>query len=174
MVGQGRTVGVILLAIGLLVLLIGTSWLLLQVSQHNTTADGALLGFFILAIVVLPLCGGGIYLMSKGRQESAEFAEIQKEKTILNMVLAQGKVSLAEAALEIHSSRDQVEGYVRDLVGKNLFSGAINWQDGVLYSKQASEMQADKKCPNCGGKVELVGKGMIKCPFCGAEVFLNR
>ena len=36
---------------------------------------------------------------------------------------------------------------VRDLVGKNLFSGAINWQDGVLYSKQASQMKADREVP---------------------------
>ena len=42
--------------------------------------------------------GGGIYLMSKGRQESAEYADIEKEKKILNMVLAQGKVTWAEAA----------------------------------------------------------------------------
>ncbi len=172
MPGQGRVVGVNLLVIGLLVLLIGASWLLLQLSQHNTTPDGALLGFFILAVIVLPLCGGGVYLMTKGRQETAEFAEIQKEKTILNMVLAQGKVTLGEAALETHSSRDQVENYVRDLVGKSLFSGAINWKDGVLYSRQAQEMKADQKCPNCGGQLELVGKGMIKCPYCGAEVFL--
>ena len=61
---------------------------------------------------------------------------------------------------------------MRDLVGKNLFSGAINWQDGILYSKQASQMKADHKCPNCGGILELAGKDVIKCPFCGAEVFL--
>jgi DNA-directed RNA polymerase subunit RPC12/RpoP len=61
---------------------------------------------------------------------------------------------------------------VRDLVGKNLFSGAINWKDGILYSKQASELKADRKCPNCGGQLELVGKGVIECPFCGSEVFL--
>ena len=112
--------------------------------------------------------------MSRGRQETAEYAEIAKEKKILNMVLAQGKVSLSEVALELTDASDKVEDYVRDLVGKSLFSGAINWQDGVLYSKQASQMKADRKCPNCGGKLELAGKDVIKCPFCGAEVFLSQ
>ena len=121
---------------------------------------------------VLPLGGGGFYLLSKGRQESAEYTEIAKEKKILNMVLAQGKVTLSEVALEPNQPRDKVEDLIHDLVGKNLFSGAMNWQDGVLYSKQASQMKADRKCPNCGGQVELAGKGVIKCPFCGAEVFL--
>ena len=27
-------------------------------------------------------------------------------------------------------------------------------------------------CPNCGGQLELGGKGIIKCPYCGAEIFL--
>ncbi len=175
MVGQGRMVGTILLAIALIALLISIALMVAQLSSHEVTASGAVLGILLVSvIVVLPLGGGGIYLMSKGRQEQAEYGEIAKEKTILNMVLAQGKVTFAEAALEINAPRPKVEDYVRDLVGKNLFSGAINWQDGILYSRQASEMKADQKCPNCGGQLELVGKGMIKCPYCGSEVFLAK
>jgi len=65
--------------------------------------------------------------------------------------------------VELDLPIDTVEDMVRDLVGKNLFSGAINWKDGILYSKQASELKADRKCPNCGGQLELVGKGVIAC-----------
>ena len=56
--------------------------------------------------------------------------------------------------------------FVADAVadGRNL--------QGVLYSKQASQMKADRKCPNCSGELTLAGKGVIKCPFCGSEVFL--
>ncbi len=170
MPGQGRTVGVILIAVAVVVLLASTVWLL---AETTTTAGGKALGLLLVLLVfVLPLGGGGFYLLAKGRQESAEFAEIAKQKKILNMVLAQGKVTLSEVALELNTPIDQVQDMVRDLVGKNLFSGAINWQDGVLYSRQASQMRADRKCPNCGGQVELAGKGVIKCPFCGSEVFL--
>ena len=83
---------------------------------------------------MLPLGGGGIYLLAKGQQEKTEYAEIEKQKKILNMVLAQGKVTLSEIALELNPPRDQVEDMVRDLVGKNLFSGAINWKEGLLHS----------------------------------------
>jgi DNA-directed RNA polymerase subunit RPC12/RpoP len=173
MPGQGRTIGIILIAIAAVVFVIAAVWVIVALSQGRTTIDGAILGILIVTlVVVLPLGAGGIYLLVKGKQESAEYAEIAKQKKILNMVLAQGKVSLSEVALEIDAPRDQVEDMVRDLVGKELFSGAINWQDGVLYSRQASQMKADGKCPNCGGQVELAGKGVIKCPFCGSEVFL--
>jgi len=41
----------------------------------------------------------------------------------------------------------------------------------VLWSEQASQMKADRKCPNCGGQVELAGKGVVTSPYCRAEVF---
>jgi DNA-directed RNA polymerase subunit RPC12/RpoP len=62
---------------------------------------------------------------------------------------------------------------IYDLIGKQLFTGYVNWQDGMLYSADASKIKEGGKCPNCGGKLELAGKGMIKCPYCGSEVFLN-
>jgi DNA-directed RNA polymerase subunit RPC12/RpoP len=174
MPGQGRTIGTILLVVAALAFLIAAALLLAQVANEETTVTGAILGILIVSVVlVLPLGGAGVYLMSKGREERAEFAEIAKQKKILNMVLTQGKVTLSEVTLELQTTRDQVDDYVRDLVGKGLFSGAINWQDGVLYSKQASQLKADQKCPNCGGKVELAGKSVIKCPFCGSEIFLS-
>ena len=173
MPGQGRIIGIILIAIALIACLLATALLLAQVSSSETTVTGAILGLLIVGIVfVLPLGGGGIYLLTKSQQEKSQYAEIEKQKKLLNMVLAQGKVSFSEVALELNMPRDQVEDMVRDLVGKNLFSGAINWEDGVLYSKQASQMKADRKCPNCSGELTLAGKGVIKCPFCGSEVFL--
>ncbi|MCU0501404.1 MAG: hypothetical protein MUC51_06500 [Anaerolineae bacterium] len=173
MPGQGRIIGIILIAIALIACLLATALLLAQVSANETTVTGAILGLLIVGVVfVLPLGGGGIYLLTKSQQEKTEYAEIEKQKKLLNMVLAQGKVSFSEVALELNMPRDQVEDMVRDLVGKNLFSGAINWNDGVLYSKQASQMKADRKCPNCGGELTLAGKGVIECPFCGSEVFL--
>ena len=177
MPGQGRIIGIILIAVALIACLLATAWLLVAVSQGvgqgGTDPGGAILGLFIVAIVfVLPLGGGGIYLLTKSQQEKTEYAEIEKQKKLLNMVLAQGKVSFSEVALELNMPRDQVEDMVRDLVGKNLFSGAINWNDGILYSKQASQMKADRKCPNCAGELTLAGKGVIECPFCGSEVFL--
>jgi DNA-directed RNA polymerase subunit RPC12/RpoP len=173
MPGQGRTIGIILIAIAAVVFVIAAVLVIAQASTAETTTTGAILGMLIVTlVVVLPLGAGGIYLFVKGKQESAAYGEVAQQKKILNMVLAQGKVSLSEVALELNVPRDQVEDMVRDLVGKELFSGAINWQDGVLYSRQASQMKADRKCPNCGGQVDLVGKGVIKCPYCASEVFL--
>ena len=59
------------------------------------------------------------------------------------------------------------------LVGRGLFSGYVDWNKGVLYSVEASQLQGRQTCPNCGAPLELAGKGLIKCPYCGAEIFLQ-
>jgi hypothetical protein len=174
MTGMGRLSGVILAAAGFLICGIAAVFLISGLATDKVGASGAILGFGLAMVVVLPLVGGGLFLAVRGRQEATEYAEVAKQKKILNMVLAQGQVRIAEVALELGVPRDQVENDVRDLVGKGLFSGAISWKDGVLYSREASKMKQDQKCPNCGGQLQLAGKGMIKCPFCGSEVFLSQ
>lgn len=171
----GRISGIILLAAAILICLAAGVLFGIQLNTESTaTVGGQVLGFVLVFIfLVIPLGAVGGFLLWRGRGEEAQMAKARAQRTILNMVLTQGKVRLDEIALELNKNRDEVEDLVRDLVGKQLFTGAINWQDGILYSKEASQLKADHKCPNCGGELELAGKGMIICPWCGAEVFLH-
>ena len=175
MVGGARVVGLILIAIGVIAFVLAVVFLGAQVATRETTVTGALLGIILTFLVLTaPLTGVGIYLWRRGQVEQAEFARARLERELLNMVLTQGKVSLSEAAITLNISREEVEALVRSLVGKNLFSGAVNWKDGILYSEEATSLVTNRKCPNCGGELELAGKGVIQCPWCGAEVFVHR
>ncbi|HEY63888.1 MAG TPA: hypothetical protein G4O02_04900 [Caldilineae bacterium] len=173
MVGAGRITGIIIAIAGIFLCLAAGAFLASGVLTDRLTISAALLGVVMILPVVLILVGVGSYVAIRGRQEAREFAEVEKEKQVLNMVLTQGQVRISDIALEMNVSRDQVEAWVRDLVGKGLFSGAVNWKDGILYSREASQLRADQRCPNCGGQLELVGKGVIECPYCGAQVFLS-
>ncbi|NOZ27332.1 MAG: zinc ribbon domain-containing protein [Chloroflexi bacterium] len=173
MVGMGRITGIILVIAGIVLCLAVGVFLASGVLTGRLTISAGLLGMVLVLPVVLILVGVGGYVAVRGRQEAIEFAEVEKEKQVLNMVLTQGQVRISDVALEMNASRDQVEAWVRDLVGKGLFSGAVNWKDGILYSREASQMRADQRCPNCGGQLELVGKGVIECPYCGSQVFLS-
>ena len=129
-----------------------------------------MLGLVIVTVLVLPLLGGGIFLILKSRSEAGHMAELQKEKRLLNLLQTQGQISLGEAAIELDVSRETLKSYVYDLVGKQLFSGYVNWDQGMLYSSSAASMGSGT-CPNCGGKLEFAGKGVTQCPYCGIEIF---
>jgi tRNA(Ile2) C34 agmatinyltransferase TiaS len=97
---------------------------------------------------------------------------VDKERNILNAVTTRGRVGLADLAIENDATRDEVRSYVYDLIGKDLFRGYVNWEKGELVSAEAAQIKEDT-CPNCGGKVQLAGKGLVRCPYCGTETFLS-
>ena len=67
--------------------------------------------------------GVGAYLLVKGRRESAELAEVDKQRKLLNIVLSRGQASISDLVLELGATTDQVKAWIYDLVGKGLFSG---------------------------------------------------
>jgi hypothetical protein len=169
--GSGRLVGIILLAIGVIFALVLGAWLLAGQGEGKIQATGMIFGFFLMLILVVPFIAGGVYFLVKGQGEAKEYAEIQKEQRLLNMVSTQGKVQLPNAAIEMNLSIDQIKSYVYDLVGKGLFTGYIDWKSSTLFAADAAKM-GSTTCPNCGGVRELVGKGTVRCPYCGAELFI--
>ncbi len=168
--GQGKTIGLILAGIGGAILLLVIVWSI----STEMIASAKVLAVFFGLVISTPLLGVGIYLYRKGQVEAGEEQTIAKERMLLNMVMTQGKVNVADAALEMKTTRDQTRQIIYDLIGKQLFTGYVNWDEGVLLSADASKIKEGGKCPKCGGQLELAGKGIIKCPFCGSEIFISQ
>lgn len=169
---SGRLVGVILIVLGLVLFLGGTAVSFFSTRNVETGGTGGfVLGAVVSLLVAAPLVGFGIYLMIRGRAEEAEMADAARQRKILDMVETRGQIEISVLVLELKASVDQVRNDIYRLVGLGLFSGYINWNDGVLYSRDASQLSGNT-CPNCGGTQEFAGKGVIKCKYCGAEIFL--
>lgn len=171
---MGRTLGIILLAGGVVACLILALVMYVPTMEGSRSAGAATLGFGLgAAVVVLPLVGVGAFMLWRGGQEAKAMAAVQQQRKLLDMVKTRGQMAISDLALELNTGREAVQHIIYDLVGKGLFSGYVNWQEGVLYSRQASQMREQTKCQHCGGQLELAGKGVIRCPFCGTEYFLD-
>jgi DNA-directed RNA polymerase subunit RPC12/RpoP len=143
-------------------------------SDDGLETTGAIFALaFLLGILVLPLVGSGTYFIVKGRAEAKDIARVEEQRRLLDIISTRGQVTIADLVLELKATRDKVQADLYDLVGRGLFSGYVDWSKGVLYSVEASKLQGQQKCPNCGGDLQLAGKGLIKCPYCGAEIFLQ-
>lgn len=170
---SGRVVGLILLGAAVAIGVLGTVWLVGNVRSDDLTSTAAVFGAALLAIVfVLPLGGAGIFLLIKGRQEAAQLVDVDRQRKLLGIIGTRGQLSIGDAVLELNSTREQVQSDLAALVSRGLFSGYVDWNKGILYSVEASKLQGASNCPNCGGQLQLGGKGLVKCPYCGAEIFL--
>jgi len=173
---MGRIIGIVLIVAGLLICGVVTLFMgvgaLAAGEGPGVSRAGAILGIALFGVAPLLILGSvGVFMFIKGGQEATEMADVRKKERLLGMIQAAGKVSLASAAIELKMTRDQVKNAILDLVNQGLFSGYTNWQEQMFYSKDLSQMQTTK-CPNCGGQREAVGKGLVKCPYCGVELFL--
>ena len=175
MAASARLVGMILIGAGLFLGVVIPLWLYLSSEEGTLEGSGAVFGLALFyGVLVIPLLGGGLYFFRRGQAEATELGRVQEQRKLLGIVSTRGQVPIADLVLEMQSTRERVQNDIYDLVNRGLFSGYVDWSKGVLYSVEASKLQGSQTCPNCGGEVELAGKGLVKCPYCGAEIFLQR
>ena len=169
---SGRTVGIILIIVGIVIFLGGSAVsITTSLSTESGNIGGAVLGVVISTFVGLIPVAGGIFLLVRSRAETAEQADQTRQRKILDMVKTRGQVDVSDLVFELNASTDQIRDDVYRLVGLGLFTGYVNWDKGVLYSQEASKLTGNT-CPNCGGEQAFAGKGVIACQYCGAEIFL--
>ncbi len=168
---MGRMGGIIMIVVGAILLLVAAAWLF---TNPGLSSSAKILGLGVALLVLgLPLIGGGIYLTMQGAGDAKSQVEAGQQRKLLNIVQSRGEAKIDDVALELQLPKDKLRDMIYSLVGLGVFSGYINWDKGVLYSSEASKLRDLKQCPNCGGEIELTGKGVAKCRFCGTEFFLS-
>ena len=96
----------------------------------------------------------------------------RKQRKLLAVIRARGQIQVDELADELDAPLDLLKEWIYQLVQRDKFTGYINWDEGMLYSKEAEQLRKTGRCPQCSGELSLVGKGVIRCQYCGAEIFL--
>ena len=172
---SGRLLGFILVFGGVLVLVGAAAWGLTNMTGESPALEpsGFVLLLVLALVVAFPLAGGGVFMLRQGAKEEKDTAEAARQRKILDMVATQGQVSVNDIVIELQSDTATVQGMIHRLVGMGVFSGYVNWEKGVLYSADASALRDLNQCKNCGGDIRLTGKGVVSCPWCGTEYFLN-
>jgi hypothetical protein len=171
-VKSGRIIGILLILAGVFLGLIGAGWLIAGLLAGDMRVTGAVLGGALLLMPILLLIGAGIFLLIRSGREVVDDAEREVLRRILDLVQSKGEVPISDLVIEFKSTQGRVQNQVHALVGMGVFSGYVNWDEGILYSAEAANLRDLDRCKHCGGELKLVGKGVISCPFCGTEYFL--
>lgn len=171
---NGRLVGIIALVVGVVIGAIAVAWVSANSGSGALSSGGAILGLGLAFLVlVAPLVGFGIFMIVQGGKEAGNQAKAAQQRRLLDIVRSRGQVDIADLAIEMQMDQEALRAMIHQLVGLQVFSGYINWDQGVLYSAEASKLRDLQKCENCGGEIELSGKGVVTCRFCGTEYFLS-
>lgn len=171
---MGRALGYILIAGGIVVGIVIFVLMRTYTNEGSLSSGAATLGMVIgFLVLVLPQLAIGTLILVRGQQEAKTAGKAAQQRELLGMIEARGQVYISDVAIEMQLSRDEVKSMLYSLVSMGLFSGYINWDEGVLYSQQASQLRELDRCLNCNGQLELAGKGVIRCPYCGTEYFLS-
>lgn len=170
----GRLVGIILIITGLAIAVLAGFWIAGQLSVWENPGGTAATTAGVAFIPVALLVGFGIYLYVQGGQQAEQESVMAKQRQLLDILKSRGQVSVDDMALEMRVTAEQVKNMIHQLVGLQVFSGYVNWNEGgILYSEQASQLRSLTKCKNCGGEITLAGKGVVVCKYCGTEYFLS-
>ncbi len=170
----GRFLGIALIIGGILVGIIIAVLMTTYRAEGRLTAGGMVLGLALgIIVLVLPQLGIGALLIWKGGADAKVTAQAQQQRQLLDIVQAHGQIPISDVVIEMGSHVQEVQSILYQLVGMGLFTGYINWDEGMLYSEQAVNLRELTHCHHCNGQLELAGHGVIRCPYCGTEYFLN-
>ncbi|MFQ5943569.1 MAG: hypothetical protein ACE5JF_08455 [Anaerolineales bacterium] len=169
----GRVAGILMIIVGIALFGFGALFSLGQNAAGELNLGGAIVGLGLACVPALVLAGIGVVLITRSRQEEEEGEERAELRLILDIVESKGEVQIGELVLELGTSRKEVQDQVHSLVGMGLFSGYINWDEGTLYSFEASSIHDLQRCKHCGGEVHFAGKGVLRCQHCGTEYFIS-
>ncbi len=135
MTSSGRTAGVILIAVGLVIFVVAVAFIGSGMASGAVGTSGAILGITLFGVLPLLLFGGvGAFVMNRGRAEERELAEVRKKERLLGLIQAQGQASLNTIIVETKMTRDEVKQAIYELVNQGLFAGYINWDTLTFYS----------------------------------------
>ncbi|MGC9398751.1 MAG: PCI domain-containing protein [Anaerolineae bacterium] len=99
-------------------------------------------------------------------------AYAERQLTLLGIIDSRGTVSLQTLSEEFGVPQGLVEEWIYALVREGKFTGYLDWDNEIIYSREAEKLQDLSQCPNCGAEMTLAGKGTTRCEHCGTEVFL--
>ncbi len=166
------SLGVLVFLLDICVVLILFAGAAMDWAEQNVSALRVVSDLALLLVFLFPgLVGGVVYLWSRARVKALEQQHRDQRERLLGMVRAHAQLPFQEILRTLGMNRQEALSLLYELIGEGKFSGYVDWSTETLYTYPAVETEYTH-CPNCGAPLEAVGYGVVKCPYCGATLFL--
>lgn len=127
----------------------------------------------IVFVLVAPIFGFGIYRYASSAQAEAHLVadEMEKPRQLLDILKANGQADLETLSRELGSSADEIKAMIDDLISLELFSGIINWDEGIIALIDPNVLKLIDTCKNCHNPISMKESGVTICPHCGTQYY---
>ncbi|MEZ4571263.1 MAG: hypothetical protein R2849_13235 [Thermomicrobiales bacterium] len=137
---SSQIVGIGLVAVGSILAIAIGGWLVAGLVSSDLEAGGAILGgIFGFIFLVAPLIGVGSFILVRSRSESRQMDQVALQRQLLARIELAGEIGIADLALEVGLTRDEVRANLVDLVSKassqDMLIGIV---DGCLPDRRPS------------------------------------
>lgn len=163
--------GVLLFVIGLL-MFSSISVGVISGGYNDNSTDLSFLAFAFMFFFLPFFIIGAVFFWSGLRKSQTQYEEDLQQR-LVDMITVRAKVPISELARELRVDEKRVRDLIYIVVGRKRFTGYIQWQEGILYSDEASHLLETQQCVHCGGKITIAGKGIVVCKYCDTEIFVN-
>jgi hypothetical protein len=129
-----------LLAGGLVVGLLMGVLMVWYVQQGLLSTAVAVIGLLLgLLIFSLPQLALGVYLIKFSRQTEETPLQTRTRQQLLALLEESHQYTLPDLIYTLNISEDELQTAVHQATLRNEFSGYINWEKGMLYSRQVTK-----------------------------------
>lgn len=163
----GQKQGMIAIGIGFVLTVIAS----LALSYLTSDTMSLLISAVIIFLLIAPLFGFGIYRYAKSTQEerTSLAEEMEKPRQLLDILKEKGQADIRFLSDELHSNPEEIKAMIADLTALQLFSGIVNWEDGLIAMVDPDLLQLIDICKNCQNPIEIKEATVTICTHCGTE-----
>lgn len=168
---KGQTRGMLAIGFGFLIITfagIALSFLAINVLTTPQTFISAIIVF----IVSSPLFGYGILTYARSTEDEAYATndDMEKPRLLLDYLHEHGQSDISILAKELDTTPSNIKQYINELSELSLFSGIIDWDNGLIALAKPSVIEALDICKSCKNPIKIYGN-VTTCQHCGTEYY---
>jgi hypothetical protein len=140
---RAQLIGITSTIVGFIIVGVAGVTLATQVTRPGADVGGVLLQALIAFLFAAPFIGYGIFsyvLNSESDDDTATDSDVNLQLRIVDFVRNKGMATFDEVAQELELDEATVRDLVADLLRLRIFGGVVDWNAGVLYAKNATQL----------------------------------
>lgn len=166
----GQKQGMFIIALGFILTVIAGVVLAFLANEILDTTS-LMVAASIVFLLIAPILGFGIYHYAKSSQRESEILadEMEKPRQLLDILKAKGQTDIETLSHDLACSPDEIKAMVDDLTQLELFSGIVNWNEGIIAIVESNVLNLMETCKNCSNPITMKEQGVTICAYCATE-----